>query len=74
MLKPMADHGARPGVAYYRRQAQTCLELARNAHDPDMSRRLAVLANEFVGKAAACEEDAFISAALAGHCAPMPAQ
>jgi hypothetical protein len=70
----MADHGAMPDVAYYRRQAQTCLELARNTHDSEMSRRLAMLANEFVGKAAACEEDAFISAALAGHCAPLPAQ
>jgi hypothetical protein len=70
----MADDRAMPGVVYYRRQAQTCLELARNAHDPDMSRRLAVLANEFVGKAAACEEDAFIHAALAGHGAAVPAQ
>jgi hypothetical protein len=70
----MADDGTKPGVAYYRRQAQTCLELARNMHDPAMSRRLAMLANEFVGKAAACEEDAFISAALAGGYAPMPAQ
>ena len=70
----MADDGTKPGVAYYRRQAQSCLELARNMHEPAMSRRLAVLANEFVGKAAACEEEAFISAALAGDCTPMPVQ
>jgi hypothetical protein len=70
----MADDRAMPGVIYYRRQAQNCLELARNTHDPAMNRRLAMLANEFVGKAAACEEEAFISAALAGHCTPMPAQ
>ena len=50
------------------------MELARSMHEPAMSRRLAVLANEFVGKAAACEEEAFITAALAGHCAPMPVQ
>jgi hypothetical protein len=47
--------------------------LARNAHDPALRGRLLVLANEFDGKAAACEEEAFILRALKGDHPPIPA-
>jgi hypothetical protein len=43
--------------AYYRRQALTCLSLARATRDCELSRRLVDMATRFLGKAALCPGD-----------------
>jgi hypothetical protein len=68
---PAAD--ALAHADYYRRQARNCLQLAQHTYDPAMRGRLALLANEFAGRAAAYEEEAFIISSREGVAPQIPA-
>jgi len=46
-----------PRAEYFRRQAETCLRLARVCRDEDATRRLLALADEYHAKAQATEMD-----------------
>jgi hypothetical protein len=51
-------------AGYYRRQALTCLSLARSTRDSDLSSRLLDMATRFLGKAAPSGTDPIAQSAV----------